>query len=129
MTIDPEKFSELTNALQAAVLLAGRLTVDAQAETAEANQLYAAVARAVEAARQLRGAAGGAARPAASNHSVWRDDSCAHRERIGVTSAPPDDRVLTQKQWKDAHLQRLTTALAKGLSGQYHPIPERIPTR
>jgi len=54
MAIDPEQFSALTNALQQAVLLAGRRVVDARAETAEADQLYAAVSRAVEAARHLR---------------------------------------------------------------------------
>ena len=56
--LDPDRFAEhfsaLSNALQDAVLLAGRRTVDAHAETAEADQLYAAVSRAVEAARQLR---------------------------------------------------------------------------
>jgi hypothetical protein len=54
MAINPDKFSDLTNALQDAVLLAGRRAVDARAETAEADTLYAAVSRAVEAARQLR---------------------------------------------------------------------------
>jgi hypothetical protein len=49
-----EHFSTLSNALQDAVLLAGRRAMDARAETAEADQLYAAVSRAVEAARQLR---------------------------------------------------------------------------
>ena len=56
--IDPDRFAEhfsaLSNALQDAVLLAGRRAVDARAKTAEADQLYAAVSRAVEAARQLR---------------------------------------------------------------------------
>jgi hypothetical protein len=52
--IDPDTFSELTNALQQAVLLAGRRAVDARAETADADQLYGAVSRAVDAARQLR---------------------------------------------------------------------------
>lgn len=54
MAIDPEIFSALTNALQQAVLLAGRRAIDARADTAEADQLYAAVSRAAEAARQLR---------------------------------------------------------------------------
>lgn len=54
MAIDPEKFSDLTNALQQAVLLASRWAVDARAETTYADELYAAVSRAVEAARQLR---------------------------------------------------------------------------
>jgi hypothetical protein len=54
MPIDPEVYSELTNALQAASLLAGQRAVTARAEAAEADQLFAAVSRAVEAARQLR---------------------------------------------------------------------------
>jgi len=54
MPIDPEVYSELTNALQAASLLAAERATSARAETAAADQLYAAVARAVEAARQLR---------------------------------------------------------------------------
>jgi hypothetical protein len=56
--IDPDRFanqfSALSNALQDAVLLAGRRAVEARVETADAEQLYAAVSRAVEAARQLR---------------------------------------------------------------------------
>ncbi len=60
MTIDPkqfaEHFSELTNALQAALFLAGQRATAARTETAECDQLYATVARAVEAARQLRAA-------------------------------------------------------------------------
>ncbi len=54
MPIDPEKFSELTNALQAAMLLARQRAVDVRTDAAAADQLYAAVARAVEAARELR---------------------------------------------------------------------------
>lgn len=54
MAIDPEQFSELTNALQQAALLARQRVVDTRAETAEADQLYEAVSRAGEAARQLR---------------------------------------------------------------------------
>lgn len=54
MPIDPEVYSELTNALQAASLLAGQRVVAARAEAAEADQLFTAVSRAVEAARQLR---------------------------------------------------------------------------
>jgi len=58
MTIDSEKFaqafSDLTNALQHALFLAGQRATAARAETAESDQLYATVARAVEAARQLR---------------------------------------------------------------------------
>ncbi len=56
MTIDPEKYSELTNALQAALLLAAERATTVRAETAAADQLYASVSRAVEAARQLRAA-------------------------------------------------------------------------
>lgn len=56
--LDPDQFAEhfsaLSNALQDAVLRAGQRTVDARAETAEADQLYAAVSRAVDGARQLR---------------------------------------------------------------------------
>jgi 16S rRNA G527 N7-methylase RsmG len=55
--IDPqfgERFSELMNALQAALLLARERVVESRAETAAADQLHAAVSRAVEAARQLR---------------------------------------------------------------------------
>lgn len=58
MTIDPEKFSQaysdLTNALQSALAQAAEQATAARAETAAADQLYASVARAVEAARQLR---------------------------------------------------------------------------
>ena len=58
MTIEPEKFSQafsdLTNALQSALALAAERATVVQAETAAADQLYASVARAVEAARQLR---------------------------------------------------------------------------
>ena len=58
MPIDPkqfaEQFSELSNALQTALFLAGQRATAARAETAESDQLYATVARAVEAARQLR---------------------------------------------------------------------------
>ena len=54
MTIDPAIFSALTNALQQAVLLAGQRATAARVDTAEAEQLYTAVSRAAEAARQLR---------------------------------------------------------------------------
>jgi len=54
MAIDPEQFSELTNALQLAALMARQRVVDAHAQSAEADQLFTAVSRAVEAARQLR---------------------------------------------------------------------------
>jgi len=56
-TVDPEfddRFSELTNALQVAALLARERVVEVRTESAAADQLYAAVSRAVEAARQLR---------------------------------------------------------------------------
>jgi hypothetical protein len=56
-TNDPrfdDPFSELTNSLQAAMLLARQRAVDARTDMAAADQLYVAVARAVEAARQLR---------------------------------------------------------------------------
>lgn len=60
MTIDSEKFaqafSDLTNALQAALGLAAERATAARAETAATDQLYASVATAVEAARQLRAA-------------------------------------------------------------------------
>lgn len=52
--MDREVFSELTNALQQAALLARQRVVDARAETAHADQRYAAVSRAVEATRRLR---------------------------------------------------------------------------
>ncbi len=58
MTTDPkhfaEQFSELTNALQTALFLAGQRATAARAETAESDQLFSAIARATEAARQLR---------------------------------------------------------------------------
>lgn len=54
MPIDPEVYSELTNALQAASLLARQRVVETRAEAAEANQLFTALSRAVEAARRLR---------------------------------------------------------------------------
>jgi hypothetical protein len=56
-TSDPqfgERFSQLTNALQTAMLLARQRAVDARADMAAADQLYVAVAQAVEAARTLR---------------------------------------------------------------------------
>jgi len=53
MPIDPETLSELTNALQAAMVLARQRAVDARTDLAAADQLYVAVARAVEAARLL----------------------------------------------------------------------------
>ncbi len=51
-----EQFSELTNALQTALFLAGQRATAARAETAESDQLFSAIARATEAARQLRAA-------------------------------------------------------------------------
>jgi hypothetical protein len=60
MTIDSEKFaqafSDLTNSLQTALHLAADRATAVRAETAAADQLYASVSRAVEAARQLRAA-------------------------------------------------------------------------
>lgn len=52
MAIDPEQFSELSNALQSALLLAGARTTAPQAEGAD--QLYRAISRAVTATRRLR---------------------------------------------------------------------------
>lgn len=54
MSHDPEALSELTKALEAAMPVARQRAVDARTDVAAADQLYAAVARAVEAARQLR---------------------------------------------------------------------------
>ena len=52
MTVSPD--GSLSHASQAAVLRTSRRAVNARAETAQADQLYAAVSRAVEATRQLR---------------------------------------------------------------------------
>ncbi len=49
-----ERFSELMNALQAAVLLAGKHATDTRLATADADALYRSITNAVEAARQLR---------------------------------------------------------------------------
>lgn len=54
MPINQEVFSRLTNALQAALAQGAERATAARADTAAADQLYASVARAVEAARQLR---------------------------------------------------------------------------
>lgn len=54
MAHDPEAFAELTNSLETAMVLARQRAVDARTDLAAAYQLYAAVARAVEAVRQLR---------------------------------------------------------------------------
>ena len=58
MTNDPERFaqafSDLTNALQQAALLAGQRATAARVATAESDQLHAAISRAVDAAHQLR---------------------------------------------------------------------------
>lgn len=54
MAIDPERFSELTNALQAALLLAVRLEPEARQRARDAGDLLAAIERAASAARQLR---------------------------------------------------------------------------
>ena len=53
MPIDPETFSELTNALQPAVLLARRRAVDVRSDVEAADALYQAVVRA-DAANRLR---------------------------------------------------------------------------
>lgn len=55
--VDPEfddRFSELNNALQVAALLVQERVVETRTESAAADRLYAAVSRAVEAARHLR---------------------------------------------------------------------------
>lgn len=54
MTIDPERFSELTNALQAAMLLAARLEPDARQRARDAGDLLAAIEQAASAAHGLR---------------------------------------------------------------------------
>jgi capsular polysaccharide biosynthesis protein len=59
MAIDPERFSELTNALQAAAVLARERVILARGDSASADQLFDAVSRAVDAARQLRTNGGG----------------------------------------------------------------------
>ena len=54
MSHDPEAFSELTKLLETAMVLARQRAVDARIDVAAADQLYAVVARAVDAARQHR---------------------------------------------------------------------------
>ena len=58
MAENPEQFaqafSDLTNALQTAIALAAERATVARSEAAETDRLYAAIARAAEAARQLR---------------------------------------------------------------------------
>jgi hypothetical protein len=58
MPTDPENFaqafSDLTNSLQIALALSARRARAARVETAERDQLHAAISRAVEAAQQLR---------------------------------------------------------------------------
>lgn len=54
MAVDPEQFSELMNALQAALLLASRLEPGVRRTVRDAGELRAAVERATVAARQLR---------------------------------------------------------------------------
>jgi hypothetical protein len=58
MPIDPEQFtlafSDLSNALQSALLLAALRATAARAETAESDNLYKAITKAAKAARQLR---------------------------------------------------------------------------
>ena len=49
-----ELLSDLSNSLQVAVVLAGQRATAARADTAESDQLFAAVSRAAEAAHQLR---------------------------------------------------------------------------
>jgi hypothetical protein len=53
-TINPDVFSELTNALQGALLLAGRRATEARAAAGDMDALYNAVSRASSAAHQLR---------------------------------------------------------------------------
>jgi hypothetical protein len=48
----------IANALQAALLLAGKLSTDVRASAADADQVYAAIGRAEAALRRLRGANG-----------------------------------------------------------------------
>ena len=52
--IDPEKFSELSNALQTALLLASRQVVNARQGARDAADMLAAVERAALAAKELR---------------------------------------------------------------------------
>jgi len=52
--IDPDTFSELTNALQQAALLSQQRAVAARTASVDADQLDAAIRRAVDAAQQLR---------------------------------------------------------------------------
>lgn len=56
-TNDPqfgERFSHLSNALQHALLVAGKHATELRAESGEADQVYRAISEAVEAAQQLR---------------------------------------------------------------------------
>lgn len=59
--IDPERFSELTNALQQAVLLSQQRVALARAASEHADELDAAIRRAAVAARRLRPSNGGQA--------------------------------------------------------------------
>jgi len=54
MAVDPERFSELTNALQVALVLASRLVPDVQQTADQASELRAAVERAATAVQHLR---------------------------------------------------------------------------
>jgi coenzyme F420-reducing hydrogenase delta subunit len=54
MAIDPDVFSNLTNALQTALLIAGERATAARVAAAEGDRLYNEIARAAEAVRQLR---------------------------------------------------------------------------
>ena len=56
-TNDPrfgDRFSQLSNALQHALLIAGKHATDLRAASAEADQVYQAIGDAVEAAHNLR---------------------------------------------------------------------------
>jgi hypothetical protein len=56
---DPEldaAIDAIANALQAALLLAGKLSTDVRASAADADQTYSAIGRAEAALRRLRGA-------------------------------------------------------------------------
>jgi hypothetical protein len=57
MAIDPDRFSDLANGLQEALLLAGERATAARVAASDGDRLYNAIARAVEAARQLRAGA------------------------------------------------------------------------
>jgi hypothetical protein len=58
--IDPADFralvDQLANALQSALLLAGKLATDSRATASDADHVYSAIGRAEAALRRLRGA-------------------------------------------------------------------------